>query len=134
MPPGPRYAWSRTIRSMRGKPPAASTSSTVAWLMRLRLPLGRSERRARGQIPMHDLRHAVRQFLKSPGFTAVALLTLAIGIGASAAIFSVVNSVLLRPLAYPESDRLVVLQESNPPQFPEFAVAPGQYFEWQKES
>ena len=83
---------------------------------------------------MTDLRFALRQLIKNPGFAAVAILTLALGIGACTAIFSVVNGVLLRPLDYPHSEQIVVIRETNLPQFPEFSVSPPNYLDWAKQT
>src|SRR5436309_14913763 len=62
---------------------------------------------------MNDIKFAFRQLLKNPGFTAVTVLTLALGIGANTAIFSVINATLLRPFPYENPERLIILQERN---------------------
>src|SRR5947208_10756295 len=63
---------------------------------------------------MNDLKFALRQLLKNPGFTTVAVLTLALGIGATTTIFSVVYAVVLRPLPFPGSERLVAIWTQTP--------------------
>ena len=62
----------------------------------------------------HDIRHAQRMLAKSPGFTAVAILTLALGLGAVNTIFAVVQTVILRPLSFPQSDRIAVVSQTMP--------------------
>ncbi|HEY1897699.1 MAG TPA: permease prefix domain 1-containing protein, partial [Terracidiphilus sp.] len=83
-----------------------------------------------------DFRYALRQLARSPGFAAAAILTLALGIGATAAIFSLVNTVLLRPLPFPESDRLLWLamqDHSVPGVVPESLSYPD-YFDWRAQN
>ena len=74
----------------------------------------------------NEIRHAVRRLLRRPGFTAVAAITLALGIAANVAIFAVVNAVLLRPLPYPESERIVEIEHHAPGlDLPELENSPG---------
>jgi len=79
-----------------------------------------------------DLRHAFRQIFHTPGFTLVAILTLALGIGANTAFFSVINNTLLRPLPYPNQDRIVQVDETNA-NFNRMSVSYPNFCDWQQQ-
>jgi predicted permease len=80
-----------------------------------------------------DVRHAVRGLLRAPGFTVVTILTLALGIGANTAIFSIVNGVILKPLGYPQPEQLMYLTTQFPAfGFQQFWVSPPEYFEFRE--
>ena len=82
---------------------------------------------------LRDGRFAIRQLLRTPGFTAVAALTLALGIGATSAMFSVVNGVLLKPMPFADPDSLVRVFEQVP-QYGRFSVAPATFLDWRAQN
>jgi putative ABC transport system permease protein len=82
---------------------------------------------------LKDLTHSLRAFAKSPAFTLAAIAALALGIGANTAIFSVVNAIMLRPVAYPDADRIVVFMNTSP-QGTGAAASPARFQHWKEET
>src|SRR5437868_7122382 len=82
-----------------------------------------------------QLRHVLRRLVRAPMFTAITLITLAVGIGANTAIFTVVRGILLKPLPYPDADRLVGVWETAPGlNIPDLNASPATYFTFREES
>lgn len=79
----------------------------------------------------NDVRYAIRNLLRHPGFTAITIVTLSLGIGANTAIFSAVSALVVRPLAFPELDRVVAVWEKAPSRgYEHNEVAMANYLDW----
>jgi putative ABC transport system permease protein len=97
----------------------------------------RSERRRREWWSgvLQDLRLAVRSLVRAPGFALAGVLVLAVGIGLNGTVFSLLRGVVLKPLPYPGSDRLIKVYASNPKEgWPRFSVSPADFYDWERES
>jgi putative ABC transport system permease protein len=120
----------------RGRSVARELTGAIQ-LMRGRRRAAQRSTRSRGdnmlQELMSNVRFGLRLMLRTPGFTVVALLTMALGIGANTAIFSLVNGVLLKPLPYPEAERIVYLMANNLQRgWSSFSISPLDFWDWQK--
>ena len=108
-------------------------------IIRLHIGLKDDTKRGRGEATMletitQDVRFAVRTLVRSPGFTSVAVIVLALGIGANTAIFSAVNAFFFRPLPFADADRLVTLYETNPEfGWDDATAAPANMLDWREQ-
>ncbi len=122
---GPAAAWKYALSDMRRAVPMTHSDDQRARQRRYVITLGGEGHM--GSL-LFDLRHAVRALISSPVFTAVTVITLALGIGANSAIFSLVNAVLLRPVGYQDPERLMMIHEIIPEsRVPRFGVSPADY-------
>src|SRR5439155_11164073 len=83
---------------------------------------------------LKDLKHSARMFLQTPSFTIAAIAALALGIGTTTAIFSVINTVLLKPFAYPDPERIVMFQNTYPQFSPTGSAAPTEFNWWRQQT
>ena len=124
---GPAAAWKYALSDMRRAVPMTHSDDQRTRQRRYVVTLGGESHM--GSL-LFDLRHSARALLSSPVFTAVTVITLALGIGANSAIFSLVNAVLLRPIGYQDPERLMMIHEIIPEsRVPRFGVSPVDYLD-----
>jgi putative ABC transport system permease protein len=125
--------WARTLADLaRNAPPERWLTARAAWRRRGTGPQPPA-RRENMEIFRQDLRYAWRALRERPGFTAVAVLTLALGVGGNTAVFSIVNAMLLRPLPFPNPDRIVMAWVKTQAQ-PQSAASYPEYEDWRAQA
>src|SRR5215203_460608 len=124
-----RWLWWQAVRCLVSPPPRRSPAA---------MPSLPQEKHPMLQTLAADLRYAVRVLRRTPSFTLAVVAVLALGIGATTAIFSIVNTVLLRPLPFEAPERLVRLYHVPPqatfPGIPLFSLSPANFYDWQRQA